>query len=143
MSREVRYSIHSLSLHHLKKFLGYLKRAMGIVEFSQTKEDHVKKGESYRCLEAFSDSDWSGNKSHRKPTSGEFHAWNSCPLFNSSRAQKIISLSSCEAELRAIVSSASDGITFAQFLSVTSLQVLQARDIWMEGCYGFGTSTDR
>ena len=35
---------------------------------------------------------------------------NSCPLFNSSRTQKIISLSSCEAELHATVSSASDGI---------------------------------
>ena len=35
---------------------------------------------------------------------------NSCPLFNNSRTQKIISLSSCEAELHAIVSSASDGI---------------------------------
>ena len=33
---------------------------------------------------------------------------NSCPLFNSSRIQKIISLSSCEAELHAIASSASD-----------------------------------
>ena len=50
------------------------------------------------------------NKSHRKSTSGGFHALNSCPLFNSSRTQKIISLSSCEAELHAIVSSASDGI---------------------------------
>ena len=42
--------------------------------------------------------------------SGGFHTLNSCPLSNSSRTQKIISLSSCEAELRAIVSSASDGI---------------------------------
>ena len=33
----------------------------------------------------------------------------SCPLFNSSRTQKIISLSSCEVELHAIVSPASDG----------------------------------
>jgi len=38
------------------------------------------------------------------------HALNSCPLFNSSRTQKIISLSSCEAELHAIIPSASDGI---------------------------------
>ena len=52
---------------------------------------------------------WSGNKSHRKSTFGGFHALSSCPLFNSSRTQ-IISVSSCEAELHAIVSSASDGI---------------------------------
>ena len=62
------------------------------------------------CLEALSNSDWSGNKSHRKSTSGGFHELNSCPLFNSRRTQKIICLSSSEAELRAIVSSASDVI---------------------------------
>ena len=38
---------------------------------------------------------------------GGFHALNICPLFKSSRTQKVISLSSCEAELRGIVSSAS------------------------------------
>ena len=45
-------------------------------------------------------------KGHRKSMSGG----NSCPLFNSSRTQKIVSLSSCEAELHAIASSASDGV---------------------------------
>ena len=39
-----------------------------------------------------------------------FYALNSCALLSSSRTQKIISLSSCEAELRAIVSSASGGL---------------------------------
>ena len=78
--------------------------------FSTRGEGYIKKGESYWCLETFSDSDWSGNKSERKSTSGGFHALNSCPLFNSSRTQKIISLSSCEAGLRATVSSASGGI---------------------------------
>ena len=42
---------------------------------------------------------------HRKSTSGGFHALKSCPSFNSSRTQKTISLSSCEAELHVVVSS--------------------------------------
>ena len=103
----------AMSFHHLKKFPGYLKKTMDYclaVEFPQAGEGYVKEGESYWCLETFSDSDWSGNKSHRKSTSGGLHALNSCPLFNSSRTQKIISLSSCEAGLRAVVSSATDGI---------------------------------
>ena len=50
-------------------------------------------GESYWRWETLSDSDWSGGKSHRKSTSGGFHALNSCPVFNSSRTQKIGSLS--------------------------------------------------
>ena len=102
-----------MSFHHLKKFLGYLKKAMEyglVLEFPQGGEGYAKKGESCLCLETFSISDWSGNKSRRKSTSGGFHALNSCPLFNSSRTQKIVSLSSCEAELHAIVSSASGGV---------------------------------
>ena len=41
---------------------------------------------------------------------------NSCPLFNSSRTQKIVSFPSCEAELHAIVSPASAGIYFCPVL---------------------------
>ena len=78
----------------------------------------MNKGESYWCLETFPDSDWSGNKSHRKSTSGGFHALNKCPWFNSSRTQKIISLSSCEAELHAIVTQHQMESTFAQFLDL-------------------------
>jgi len=112
----------------------------GIYLFPQGGEGYVKKGESYWCLGTLLDSDWSWNKSNRKSTSGGFHALSSCPLFNSSRAQK--SLSSCEAELRAIVSSAPDGIykyTFAQFLSlrlgqrctISPSQILQVRaSLW-------------
>ena len=58
----------AMSFHHLKKFPGYLKKTMDhclVVEFPQAGEGCVKKGESYWCLETFSDSGWSGNKSHR------------------------------------------------------------------------------
>jgi len=105
----------AISFHQLKKFLGYLKKTMDYclaLEFPQAGEGcagYPKKGESYLWLQTFSDLDWSGNKSHRKSTSGGFHALNNCPLFNSSRTQKVISLSSCEeAELHAIGFSASD-----------------------------------
>ena len=57
------------------------------------------------------------------------------PFFNSSRTRKIIGLSSCEAELRAIVSSASDGIYIRSVLdfavgerwTLTFSQIHQAR----------------
>ena len=100
----------------LKKTIEYCL----VGEHPQAGEGYVKKGESYWCLETFPDSDWSGNTSHRKSPSGGFHALNSCPLFSSSRTQKIISLSSCEAELRAIVSSASDGIYIRSVLEFFS-----------------------
>ena len=86
------------------------------VEFPQAGEGYVKKGESSWRLETFSDSDWSGNSKHRKSTSGGFHALNSCPLFKSSRTQKIIRLSLCEAELRAMLYLASDGVYLRSLL---------------------------
>ena len=74
-------------LHHLKKFLG-LK---GTVDYY-----YVKKGGGYWCLETL--------------FLRGFHGLNRCPLFNSSRTQKVVSLSSCEAELHTMVSATSDGI---------------------------------
>ena len=72
------------------------------------------------------------DKSHRKSTSGGFHALNSCPSFNGSGTLKVISLSSCEAELRAIVSSASDSIYIRSVLefvtdSTTARQLTMKR----------------
>ena len=137
MSKSCIYVISSL-----EEILGILEEDYGLLsgtslEFPQAGEGYVKKGESYWCLETFSDSDWSGHKSHRKSTSGGFHALNSCPLFNSSRRQKIISLSSCEAEPHAIVfSSASNVISIleqywnlllGQRWTITSSQIHQVR----------------
>ena len=107
----------TMSFHHLKKFLGYLKKTVGFLLSSSwfstrgLRRSQIQTG---------------GNKSHRTSISGGFHALSSCPLFNSSSAQKIVSLSSCEEELRAIVSSASDGIYI--------LSVLE---------FAFGTKVDR
>ena len=73
----------AVSFHHLKKFLGYLKKTMDyclVVEFPQAGEGYVKKDVHYWCLKTFSDSDWSRNKSQRRSTSGGFHALNSWPL---------------------------------------------------------------
>ena len=61
-------------------------------------------------LESHADSDWSGNKSHRRSTSCGLHVMNGQYMFGSSRTQRVVSLSSCEAELHALVSTLSDGI---------------------------------
>ena len=52
----------AMSFHHLKKFLGYLKQAMDYclsawVSRGRKRLLYAKKGESYWCLETFSDSD--------------------------------------------------------------------------------------
>ena len=122
------------SLVHLST---YVKRGMmwHLLSRSWLQECQIQQlcaGESDWCLVTLSDSDWTGNKSHRKSTSGGFHALNSCPSFNGSGTLKVISLSSCEAELRAIVSSASDSIYIRSVLefvtdSTTARQLTMKR----------------
>ena len=51
-------------------------------------------------LESFNDSDWSSNQSHRRSTSCGIHVLNGV---GSLRTQRVASLSSCEAELHAMV----------------------------------------
>jgi len=61
----------------------------------------------------YSDSDWASNKSDRKSVSGV----GSCLMYFSSRTQKVISLSSGEAEVYAASSAACDSILLAKMIS--------------------------
>ena len=66
--------------------------------------------DKYWLLESFSDSDRSSNQSHGTSTSCGIHVLNGAYLSGSSRTQRVVSLSSCEAELHAMTSTLSDGI---------------------------------
>ena len=102
------------SLRKLGKLIGYLKGTIGqhsILEMGESGQGLVcRTMEARWILETFSDSDWSGSKSHRRPTSAAIHVLNGVVIFTSSRGQKSVALSSAEAELNALVSSAADGI---------------------------------
>ena len=69
-----------------------------------------KSSERFWVVETFSDSDWSGNKQHRRSTSCGVHTLNGEFLFASSRTQRVVSLSSCESELHSMISALCDGI---------------------------------
>ena len=58
----------------------------------------------------FSDSDWSSDKRHRRSTSSGLHMLCGNLAYSSSCTQRVISLSSCEAELHGMVSTLFDGI---------------------------------
>ena len=82
------------ALARLKKLLGYLKATadyackltipepVGLVVHSNHELN----------LESFSDSDWSGNKVHRRSTLSAVHVLNGNVLFTTSRTQRVISL---------------------------------------------------
>ena len=68
-------------------------------------------------LEVFSDSDWGSNKQHRKSVSAGYVCYGSALLFSSSRTQRVVSLSSSEAEVYAASSSACDGILIGKLVA--------------------------
>ena len=70
----------------------------------------TSKGGNVDVLELHSDSDWSGDKQTRKSVSSGVLSFNGHVLNASSRTQKRISLSSCEAEFNAAVSGLVDVI---------------------------------
>ena len=67
-------------------------------------------GDGLRVLEAFSDSDWAAHKGTRKSVSSVSLFYRGCLIYSASRGQKVISLSSAEAELHAAVSAVCDAI---------------------------------
>ena len=104
----------SASLKKLGKLIGYLKHTIGQYNMRELNESGqglvVQEHETRWLLETFSDSDWSGAKGHRRSTSAAIHMVNGVVVAASSRSQKSVSLSSAEAELNLLVSSAADGI---------------------------------
>ena len=61
-------------------------------------------------LEMSSDSDWAAHKGHRRSVSSGIICFQGCVLVVTSRTQKVIALSSAEAEIHAAVSTTCDGI---------------------------------
>ena len=74
--------------------------------------------ESGECvLEVFTDSDWASDRTTRRSVSCAIIMIGGCLLFSSSRTQKLVSLSSAEAEVYACSSGCSDAILLARLLS--------------------------
>ena len=72
-------------------------------------------GES--VLEVFTDSDWASDRQSRRSVSCCLVFYGRCLLYAASRTQKVISLSSAEAEVYACSSGCSDAILLAKLLS--------------------------
>eukprot|EP00435_Cladocopium_sp_Y103_P028972 s2794_g7.t1 len=101
------------ALQRVKKLVGYLKSTPDFCVFLELPVGGQGRWHStdvFWLLESFSDSDWSSNQSHRRSTSCGVHLLNGYFLFASSRTQRVVSLSSCESELHAMISTLSDGI---------------------------------
>ena len=69
------------------------------------------------ALEVFTDSDWASDRSSRRSISCATIFMGGCLLFSSSRTQKLVSLSSAEAEVYACSSGTSDAILLGRLVS--------------------------
>eukprot|EP00435_Cladocopium_sp_Y103_P011449 s72_g3.t1 len=102
------------ALKHLKRLVGYFKNTPSYTMVLQKPVGgqgiQKKSSEQYWLLESFSDSDWSSDRRHRKSTSSGVHMLCGNFVYSSSRTQRVISLSSCEAELHGMISTLCDGI---------------------------------
>ena len=61
-------------------------------------------------IELFSDPDWAAHKGHRRSVSAGIVCCQGCLLLSTSRTQRVIALSSAEAEIHAAVSATCDGL---------------------------------
>ena len=107
-------STYSLFPAKLRKLVGYLKAngEMGIkLSFPEWGTGKWKKGgDRFWNVETFTDADWAGHKAHRKSTSCGVHFINNNFVYASSKTQRVVSRSSAESELHAMVSGCSDAI---------------------------------
>ena len=112
------------AMQMMRKLLSYLKSIKG--QFNRL--DYPQHGvglhgrHDCRCvLETFTDADWSGNTAHRRSTSSGVHLINGVVVYTTSGGQKVISLSSTESELHALVGGAIDGIYLILDVALSSL----------------------
>ena len=106
-------------LRHLVSYLSGTKVVGLALKF---KGDNV--GVHHQYLEnpdvlhlVFSDSDWASNKAHRRSISSGYLCCGSALLYSSSRTQKVVALSSGEAEVYAASSSACDSVLLSRILN--------------------------
>ena len=101
------------AISRFRKVIGYLKTTSDfcmVLEKPIGGQGKWKSSDRSWVIETFSDSDWSGNKQHRRSTSCGVHTLNGGFLLASGRTQRVVSLSSCESELHSMISALCDGI---------------------------------
>ena len=94
----------------LKKLLRYLQATRSTVT-SLVDED-----EGEKVLNVYADSDWATDVRDRKRTSGGLIMAGSCRLYAHSRAQDVVALSSCEAQLYSANEVMKDAILISDML---------------------------
>ena len=107
-----RFMEHPTSEHMLalKRVLRYIK---GTLDYGLV----YKRGQVAAQLIGYTDSDYAGDIEDRKSTMGHVFFYNSMAISWTSQKQKIVALSTCEAEYIAITAAACQGIWLSRFIT--------------------------
>jgi hypothetical protein len=119
---------HEEHIAAVKHILRYVAGTLGHGLFYRRKQEGGDGG----CLIGFSDSDFAGDVDDRKSTTGVLYYLGHSPITWQSNKQKVVALSSCEAEYIAAGSGACQGVWLARLLkellgSETSLPLILSR----------------
>ena len=113
-----------LCLTVLRHLVGYLCSHMDVCvslkwdgQATGIFHDYPNVDPNEHVLEVFTDSDWASGRVSRRSVSCCIVMFGKCLIYSASRTQKIISLSSAEAEVYACSSGASDAILLARLLT--------------------------
>ena len=98
------------SLRHLGKYLLHARHHAVKLRRARDGEGLMGQYEDLVPVETLSDSDWASNKASRKSVTASMVYMGGSLMFSASRTQKVISLSSAEAEVHAAASTMIDGL---------------------------------
>lgn len=96
----------------VKRIMRYLKKTISS-KLQFTKQSKVK-------IEGFTDADWAGDTDSRRSTTGFIFISKGGPISWKTRMQRTISLSSCEAELNALVEATQEAVWLQKLQSEIS-----------------------
>ena len=125
------------SLRHLGKYLLHARHHAVRLRRAREGEGLMGQYEDVIPIETMSDSDWASNKATRKSVTSSMVYMSGSLMFSASRTQKVISLSSAEAEVHSATSTMIDGLmvkTLLDFATGSSVTV----NHFMDSAAGLG-----
>ncbi|CAE7765857.1 unnamed protein product [Symbiodinium sp. CCMP2592] len=130
-------SAEATIFRHLGKYLLHARHHAVRLRRAREGESLMGQYEDVIPIETMSDSDWASNKATRKSVTASMVYMSGSLMFSASRTQKVISLSSAEAEVHAATSTMIDGLmvkTLLDFATGSSVTV----NHFMDSAAGLG-----
>ena len=131
---DILFSVSYLSRFMSKPYSNHLVAAKRILRYIKGTSDYglIYKGNEVSKLVGFYDSDYAGDYDDRKSTSGYIFLLGSKPIAWNCSKQKVVALSSCEAEYISSTSAVCQGIWISRFMHELIGESIEKFDICID-----------